>query len=84
MGIIASLHFGLWYYLGIEGTCQAAEEVRSPARSLPYGTMAGIMTLLIAATHDLVCLLGPDPVGVSRPGRHAAVRRRARHRQHAA
>ncbi len=50
VGIIASVHFGLWYYLGIEGTCQAAEEVRSPARSLPYGTMAGIMTLLIAAT----------------------------------
>ncbi|MDK1374048.1 MULTISPECIES: amino acid permease [unclassified Sinorhizobium] len=50
VGIVASLHFGLWYYLGIEGTCQAAEEVRSPARSLPYGTMAGIMTLLIAAT----------------------------------
>ena len=50
LGIVAALHFGLWYYLGIEGTCQAAEEVRSPARSLPYGTMAGIMTLLIAAT----------------------------------
>src|SRR5690606_8646634 len=50
VGIVTALHFGLWYYLGIEGTCQAAEEVRSPARSLPYGTMAGIMTLLIAAT----------------------------------
>jgi len=50
VGILAALHFGLWYYLGIEGTCQAAEEVRSPARSLPYGTMAGIITLLIAAT----------------------------------
>ena len=36
-------------YLGIEGTTQAAEEVRSPARSLPYGTMAGMITLLIAA-----------------------------------
>ncbi|MBA3325939.1 MAG: APC family permease, partial [Rhodobacteraceae bacterium] len=33
-----------------EGTTQAAEEVRSPARSLPFGTLAGIMTLLIAAT----------------------------------
>jgi ethanolamine permease len=50
LGIVAAMHFGLWYYLGIEGTCQAAEEVRSPARSLPFGTMAGIMTLLIAAT----------------------------------
>ena len=50
VGILAALHFGLWYYLGIEGTTQAAEEVRSPSRALPYGTMAGIITLVIAAT----------------------------------
>src|SRR5579875_1932031 len=50
IGVLAAMHFGIWYYLGIEGTCQAAEEVRSPARSLPYGTMSGIITLLIAAT----------------------------------
>ncbi|MBP0582398.1 APC family permease [Labrys sp. LIt4] len=49
LGVVASLHFGLWFYLGIEGTCQAAEEVRSPARSLPLGTMLGMITLLIAA-----------------------------------
>lgn len=50
MGVIGAFHFGIWYYLGIEGTCQAAEEVRSPPRSLPFGTMAGMITLLIAAT----------------------------------
>jgi len=50
IGVLAALHFGLWYYLGIEGTTQAAEEVRSPARSLPFGTLAGVMTLAIAAT----------------------------------
>jgi ethanolamine permease len=50
LGVIAAIHFGLWFYLGIEGTTQAAEEVRSPARSLPLGTMTGIITLLIAAT----------------------------------
>jgi ethanolamine permease len=49
IGVIASFQFGIWYYLGIEGTTQAAEEVRSPSRSLPYGTMAGMITLLIAA-----------------------------------
>ncbi len=49
IGVIASFHFGIWYFLGIEGTTQAAEEVRSPARALPYGTMAGMITLLIAA-----------------------------------
>lgn len=49
IGVVAAFQFGIWYYLGIEGTTQAAEEVRSPARSLPYGTMAGMITLLIAA-----------------------------------
>jgi ethanolamine permease len=29
IGVLAAMHFGLWYYLGIEGTTQAAEEVRS-------------------------------------------------------
>ncbi len=50
LGVVAAMHFGLWYYLGIEGTTQAAEEVRSPARALPLGTMTGMITLLIAAT----------------------------------
>lgn len=50
LGVFAAMHFGLWYYLGVEGTTQAAEEVRSPSRALPYGTMASMITLAIAAT----------------------------------
>lgn len=50
IGVVASLQFGMWYYLGIEGTCQAAEEVRSAGRAIPLGTIGGMMTLLIAAT----------------------------------
>jgi ethanolamine permease len=50
IGVIAALQFGMWYYLGIEGTCQAAEEVRSAGRSIPLGTMSGMITLLIAAS----------------------------------
>ena len=50
IGVIASLQFAMWYYLGIEGACMAAEEARSPARAIPLGTMTGMMTLLIAAT----------------------------------
>ncbi|HVR65053.1 MAG TPA: APC family permease [Verrucomicrobiae bacterium] len=49
LGVLAALHFAIWFYLGIEGTCQAAEEVRSPGRALPLGTITGIITLLIAA-----------------------------------
>lgn len=61
IGVIAALHFGMWYYLGIEGTCQAAEEVRSPGRALPLGTMSGMITLLIAAaiTWYIACGLMP-------------------------
>ena len=61
LGILAAMHFGLWYYLGIEGTTQAAEEVRSPARSLPFGTLAGIMTLVIAATLTWFVCVGLMP-----------------------
>ncbi|MGH3328815.1 MAG: APC family permease [Streptomycetales bacterium] len=50
IGVIAALQFGMWYYLGIEGTAQAAEECRSPSRAIPLGSMAGIITLIIAAT----------------------------------
>lgn len=50
IGVVASLQFGMWYYLGIEGTCQAAEEVRSAGRAIPLGTMGGMMTLLVAAS----------------------------------
>ena len=61
LGVLAAMHFGLWFYLGIEGTCQAAEEVRSPARSLPFGTLAGIMTLIIAATLTWYVCVGLMP-----------------------
>ena len=50
IGVVAALQFGMWYYLGIEGTCQAAEEVRSPGRAIPLGTMSGMITLLVAAS----------------------------------
>ena len=50
IGVIAAFQFGMWYYLGIEGTAQAAEECRSASRSIPLGSMAGIVSLVIAAT----------------------------------
>jgi ethanolamine permease len=68
LGVVAAFQFAIWYYLGIEGTCQAAEEVRSVARSLPLGTMTGMMTLLIAATMTWYLTAGLVPweyLGVS-------------------
>jgi len=50
IGIIGALQFGVWFYLGIEGTALAAEECRSTNRSLPIGAIIGLITLLIGAT----------------------------------
>lgn len=50
IGILGALQFGCWFYLGIEGTVLAAEECRSAERSLPVGTIAGMITLMIGAT----------------------------------
>jgi ethanolamine permease len=50
IGIIAALQFGVWFYLGIEGTALAAEECRSASRSLPIGALVGLVTLLVGAT----------------------------------
>lgn len=50
LGIIGALQFGVWFYMGIEGTAMAAEECRSTGRSLPLGSIVGLITLLIGAT----------------------------------
>ena len=61
IGALGALQFGMWYYLGIEGTCQAAEEVRSAGRSIPLGTMSGMITLLIAASLTWYIAVGLMP-----------------------
>jgi ethanolamine permease len=50
IGILGAFQFGVWFYLGIEGTALAAEECRSTGRSLPVGALTGMVTLLIGAT----------------------------------
>jgi ethanolamine permease len=68
LGVVAAFQFAIWYYLGIEGTSQCAEEARSVPRALPLGTLCGMMTLLIAATTTWYCCSGLVPweyLGVS-------------------
>ena len=50
IGVLGAFQFGIWFYLGIEGTALAAEECRSTSRSLPLGAIIGMTTLLIGAT----------------------------------
>lgn len=68
LGVVAALQFGIWFYLGIEGTTLAAEECRSTGRALPVGAMVGLVTLLIGATATwFVCsgLVGAEQLSAS-------------------
>lgn len=50
IGVLASMQFAIWFFLGIEGTAMAAPECKCPNRALPVGTIAGLLTLLIGGT----------------------------------
>lgn len=49
LGVFAAMQFGIWFFLGIEGTAMASSECRKVERALPVGTMIGLLTLLFGA-----------------------------------
>ena len=49
MGIFACLPFAVWFYLGIEGIANAAEEARNPRRDIALSFPIAILTLIILA-----------------------------------
>lgn len=50
LGIFAAMQFAVWFFLGIEGTAMAADECKNVNRSLPVGSIIGLLTLLIGGT----------------------------------
>lgn len=68
LGVMAAIGYSCWFFLGIEGTAMAADECRSPNRSVPLGSMVGLATLLIGGTVTwFVCsgLIPADALGDS-------------------
>lgn len=45
-GAAAAIPFAVWFYLGIEGVANAAEEARDPGRDIARGFAASILTLV--------------------------------------
>lgn len=60
-GILAALPAAGWFYLAIEGVPLAAEETRDPARDLPRGMIAAMLSLVVFSM--IVLLLGPAAAG---------------------
>jgi ethanolamine permease len=70
IGAFAALPFAIWFYLGIEGLGNVAEEARNPQRDLPRGFFAVMATLIFLTALTLFGAVGssgwheivfPDP-----------------------
>ncbi len=46
-GAFAALPFAIWFYLGIEGVANAAEEAANPQRDVAFGFGAALATLVV-------------------------------------
>ena len=57
-GVIASLPFGMWLFLGVEGVPLAAEEAADPKRDLPKGLLIAMSILLCTALLALLLSAG--------------------------
>lgn len=60
-GIVAALPAAGWFYLAVEGVPLAAEETRDPARALPRGMIAAMLSLLGLSL--LTATIGPGVAG---------------------
>ena len=63
LGVMAAIGYSCWFFLGIEGTAMAADECRSPNRSVPLGAIVGLATLLIGGTITWFVCSGLIPAG---------------------
>ncbi len=61
IGIWAALPYAIWFFLAVEGVPLAAEETKDPARSMPRGIIAAMVTLLLFAA--VILLVAPGAAG---------------------
>ncbi|WP_435743717.1 ethanolamine permease [Nocardioides sp. SYSU DS0663] len=61
LGIWAALPYAIWFFLAVEGVPLAAEETKDPARSMPRGIIAAMLTLLAFAA--LILVVAPGAAG---------------------
>jgi ethanolamine permease len=58
MGVFASIPFAIWFFLGIEGVANVAEEAIHPQRTILFGFGSAILTLVILCGLTFGCSVG--------------------------
>ncbi len=57
-GIFAAIPFGVWFFLGIEGIANLAEETIDPRRTMSRGFLAALFTLIILCMTTFIGSVG--------------------------
>lgn len=57
-GVFEAVPFAIWFFLGIEGLANVAEESANPSRDIPRGFGAALVTLIILAAGVMVLSVG--------------------------
>jgi ethanolamine permease len=59
-GVLASLPFAIWFFLGIEGVANVAEETLHPQKTIPKGFGSAMITLVVLCLLTFVSSIGVD------------------------
>ncbi|MFX8681174.1 amino acid permease, partial [Acinetobacter baumannii] len=57
-GSFASIPFAIWFFLGIEGVANVAEETINPKKTLVRGFGAALLTLIIVCILSFTASIG--------------------------
>ncbi len=57
-GIFASIPFAIWFFLGIEGVANVAEETRNPQKTILKGFGSAIITLVVLCILTFISSVG--------------------------
>lgn len=57
-GVFQAVPFAIWFYLGIEGLANVAEESTNPARDIPRGFGGALVSLIILAAGVMILSVG--------------------------
>ncbi|SDE32953.1 ethanolamine permease [Pedobacter soli] len=57
-GVFAAIPFAIWFFLGIEGVANVAEETKNPQRDISKGFGSGIFTLVVLCILVFISTVG--------------------------
>jgi ethanolamine permease len=57
-GVFAAVPFAIWFFLGIEGVANLAEETRNPQRAMSVGFLSALFTLIVVCLLTFIAAVG--------------------------